>query len=85
MKEIVFDVVFVGETQTSEEIINTLSKTELIELANESDDISTLEDAKEILIELGYCINEIEIPEIDSSGFDSNGINHFQDKLNNKK
>jgi len=23
-----------------------------------------------------------EIPEVDSAGFDSNGINHYQDKLN---
>ena len=82
MNETVYDVVFVGETQTGEEAINTLSESELIGLANESGNVSTLEDAKELLLELGYSIFKFEIPEVDSAGFDSNGINHFQDKLN---
>jgi len=82
MEEVVYNLTFVGETQTGQEEIITLNENELIKLANETDDISTIKDAKQLLIELGYCINEIEIPEIDSAGFDSNGINHYQEKLN---
>ena len=82
MNETVYSVVFVGETQTGEEAINTLSESELLELANESGDVDNIEDAKELLIDLGYSILEFDIPEVDSAGFDSNGINHFQERLN---
>jgi len=73
-----------GDVQNGEEEEFWVDGEGLVELCNEDTyaDVATPEGARDFLREVGYSIREEKIPVIDSAGFDSDGVNHYQEKLN---
>jgi len=81
-----YGVTYMGDVQNGEEEEFWVDGEGLVELCNEDTyscvDVATPEGALDFLREVGYSIRVEKIPVIDSAGFDSEGINHYQEKLN---
>ncbi len=79
-----YRITWIGGCQNGNEQSTWVNAEQLIAIANE-DAIPTIADvdsAIEYLNSLEYSIEIENIPKIDSAGFESNGINHHQEKLN---
>mgnify|MGYP006906264654 CR=1 len=79
-----FGVTFIGDVQDGEEETVYVDEKGIVELCNEDTDadVTTADGAVDFLREVGYSISIENVPEIDSAGFDSNGVNQYQEKLN---
>ena len=80
-----YGITWVGGCQDGNEETSWVDTKELIAMANDNfptKEITDADSAINFLRTLDFSIEIANIPELDSAGYDSNGVNHYQEKLN---
>jgi len=80
-----YGITFVGGCQDGNEETSWVNTKELLLMANDmdpTDPIINADNAVDFLRTLEFSVEVVHIPKLDSAGFDFEGINHYQEKLN---